>query len=126
MTADAESSAFADVPFKRCTCCHAKWQTREEFLRSPDTRLIGYQPKFDDLVLGLLLFEHAVCGTSFALSAGVFVDMYDGPIFEERLTGTGACPSHCLHIHDLRPCPARCACAYVREIMQIIRGYEAA
>jgi hypothetical protein len=42
---------------------------------------------------------------------------------EERKTGTEECPGYCLHQDELQPCPARCECAYVREIIQIIRNW---
>lgn len=84
--------------------------------------MIGYQVHFDELVAGLFLFDHN-CGTTFSIQAGSFQDLYDGPMFIEKLTGTEECGGHCLHKDDLRPCPAKCECAYVRKIMQVILSW---
>lgn len=84
--------------------------------------MIGYQVHFDELVAGLFLFDH-ICGTSFAIQAGSFQDLYDGPMFIEKLNGTEECEGYCVHKNDLRPCPAKCECAYVREIMQVILSW---
>lgn len=81
--------------------------------------MIGYQVHFEKLTAGLFLFEH-ICGTSLAIHAHEFQDLYNGPIFTERLTGTEECPGYCLHENDLRPCLAKCECAYVREVVQVI------
>jgi hypothetical protein len=84
--------------------------------------MIGYQPLFEKLTAGLFLFNHS-CGTTLATPAEAFQDLYDGPIFTERLNGTEECGGHCLHEDDLGPCPAKCECAYVREIMQVILNW---
>lgn len=90
-------------------------------MRDPDVILIGYQVNFGDLELGFFMFHHNACGTSFGLQAGQFTDLYHGPVFDERRTGESDCPEYCLRIEELRPCPVRCECAYVREILQILR-----
>lgn len=111
--------------FKKCSCCTHTWTTREEFLSDPMITIVGYQVKFDNLELGLFLFNHMVinCGTTMAIEAGKFSDLYDGPIYEEPLTNTDECPEYCLIKDELRPCPAKCACAYVREVIQIIKNW---
>ena len=111
--------------FKKCTCCGHTWTTREDFLSDPMIEIIGYQVRFDNLKLGFFLFLHNVpeCGTTLTIKAGEFSDLYDGPIYEEPLTNTGECPEYCLNKEDLRPCPAKCACAYVREVSQIIKNW---
>jgi hypothetical protein len=81
--------------------------------------MIGYQVNFEDLKAGLFLFNHS-CGTTLSVAAEEFQDFYDGPMFVERLDGTSECGGYCVHERDLRPCPASCECAYVREIMQVI------
>jgi hypothetical protein len=105
--------------FKKCSKCGFVWTERRSFLSDPQLRLIGYQADFDEPVMGLFLFDHT-CGTTFAVLAGDFRDLYDGPMFIERLNGTEQCGGYCLHKDDLRPCPAKCECAYVREIVQSI------
>ena len=72
---------------------------------------------------GLFLFHHK-CGTSLAIKADAFEDLYDGPMFKEKLLGTKDCGGHCLHKGDLSPCPTKCECAYVREIVQVILNWS--
>jgi len=106
-------------PFKICSKCGYGWPTRASFLHDSKLRMVGYQVDFADLRAGLFLFNH-ICGTTLAIQAGDFQDLYDGPIFVERMDGSEDCGGFCLHENDLRPCPARCECAYVREIARII------
>lgn len=101
--------------------CGRRWQTRKNFLEDPATDMIGYQVNFEQLYLGFFLFNHLECGTTIGIPAGKFKDLYDGPIFSERLTGTKECQEYCLHENQLDPCPTKCECAYVREIMQVVR-----
>jgi hypothetical protein len=105
--------------FKKCTKCGFVWLERASFLCDPRLRMVGYQPHFDKLTAGFFLFTH-ICGTTLALQTGDFQDLYSGPIFTEKLNGTENCFGYCLHEDDLRPCPAQCECAYVREIGQVI------
>lgn len=106
-------------PFKKCLKCGFTWHEMASFLGDPGIRLVGYQTNFDELMAGLFLFTH-VCGTTFSVQAGAFRHLYDGPMFTERLNATEKCEGYCLHKDDLRPCPAKCECRYVREIMQNI------
>lgn len=110
--------------FKQCTSCQKVWETREEFLDDPSTTIRGYQVHFQELELGYFLFDHDICGTTLALRAGEFTDLYTGEIYKERLTGTECCPSFCLSKEELRPCPAQCECAYVREVIQIVKKWD--
>lgn len=107
-------------PFKTCTICKVVWQTRDDFLNDPAIFLIGYQANFDNLSLGLFLFNHS-CGGTLSIKAGEFTDLYDGPIYKERLTGTRECPGHCLHERELNPCPEKCECSFVREVIRIVK-----
>ena len=117
-----ESASTKRPLFKQCTACGHPWRSRESFLWDPDVKLVGYQPRFEALKTGLFLFNHR-CGTTIAIQAGEFEDLYHGPIFENRATGTEECPGYCLIKDELRPCPAQCECAFVREIIQIIKRY---
>jgi len=92
------------------------------FLEDPALNLIGYQVNFDFLEEGLLLFNHD-CNTTLAILAGKFKDLHQGPDFLGRLTNTDECPEYCLRKEELRPCPAKCECAYVRGIIQIINRW---
>ena len=114
----------ADAPFKTCPCCGYQWETRDQFLADPQVIPKGYQVNFDNLEMGLFLFDHGVCGTTMTLFAGAFASLYDGTIWKTRLTGGAECPGHCLRSNELDPCPARCECAYVREVLNIVRTWK--
>ena len=109
--------------FKICTFCDTSWHTRDVFLQDENIQLVGYQVNFEALELGLLLFNHLSCGTTMAIHAGLFRDLYNGPVFSERLTGSDECPGHCIHKEALDPCQTSCECAYIREILQSIRQW---
>jgi hypothetical protein len=109
--------------FKKCTCCDNPWLSREEFLEDSHLDFIGYQVNFANLELGYLLFNHLTCQSTIAVHAGLFSDLYDGPIFSERQTNTENCPGYCGDRDALGPCDAECECAYVREIAQIVRNW---
>ncbi len=108
--------------FCRCTGCQTKWDSRESFLLDKFTALNGYQVNFQNLAVGWFLFTHkcASCNSTFSVPAGLFFDLYNGPIFTERKTETEECPEYCLQPANLQPCPAHCECAFVREVIQLI------
>ena len=110
-------------PFKTCTFCGHVWPERTAFLADPTIVLVGYQALFADLRLGLLLFNHLVCETTLAVRAGEFVNLYHGPVFSERLKGSESCVGHCEAEGDFAPCTNQCECAWVREVLQIVRGW---
>ena len=111
---------------KQCTCCGYVWPTLDALLSDPQLQIVGYQVNFSDLLLGLFLFNHLGCGSTIAVPAGLFKDLYDGPIYATRATGTAECPEYCLYVEELGVCLARCECAYVREILQIVRRWPKA
>jgi hypothetical protein len=73
------------------------------------------------LETGFFLFNHS-CGTTISCKVEDFRSLYDGPVFTERATGTDECSGACLRPNDLEPCYAKCECAFVRNIMRIIRA----
>ena len=109
--------------FKECTCCKNPWYSREDFLGDSKLDFAGYQVNFANLELGYFLFNHLSCQSTIAVPAGLFKDLYDGPLFSERKTGTENCPGYCLDREALDVCGEECECAYIREIMQIIRQW---
>ena len=117
-----ERKRIRPMSFKICSKCGFVWPERAPFLSDPNLRLIGYQADFEELMAGTFLFNH-VCKNTLAIKADDFQDLYDGPMFTERLEGTEECGGHCLHKDDLRPCPMKCECAYVREIVQVILNW---
>ena len=109
--------------FKSCNVCKYIWYSRQDFINDRDIEIIGYQANFTKLEAGFLYFNHR-CKNTIILSTNRFVDLYDGPIFKEAKTGTDECPEYCLNKEELRPCPAKCECAYIREIIQLFKGVE--
>ena len=112
---------MSDV-FKICPVCDFPWPTREAFLRDPALKLIGYQVNFAKLKLGHFLFNHS-CKATLGVHANAFWDLYQGTVFMERATGGDQCPEYCLHQDVLDPCQAQCECAFVREILQVIKNW---
>ena len=108
--------------FKSCSCCGERWLTRDAFMDDPSLRVIGYQADFRELRLGLFLFNHERCRSTIGVAAGEFVDLHPGPVFEERKTGSEECPGYCLHQDELSPCHAACECAFVRDLLQVLRA----
>lgn len=106
--------------FKQCSNCEVEWQTRNCFISDPDIELIGYQANFEKLSTGLFYFNHS-CGSTLAIYASTFLDLYNGPIFEGRATGGEECPGYCLHQEELQQCPAQCECAFVREVTHMLK-----
>ncbi|MGE5257238.1 MAG: hypothetical protein ACM3KE_11235 [Hyphomicrobiales bacterium] len=112
-----------DAPFKICPFCATVWPSREAFLNDNDLELIGYQVDFEELALGLLLFNHDPCKTTLAIRALQLRDLYRGPVFKDRRTGQEDCPGHCLRNSELAPCPTACECAWVRGLLQVVREW---
>jgi hypothetical protein len=109
--------------FKRCPCCETVWTSRGSFLDDPDVSLIGYQAGFKNLTKGLFYFNHS-CKSTMTIYVQDFEELYGGPVYSERKTLLDECPGHCLYKEDLDPCPEECECAYVREVVQIIKNWE--
>jgi hypothetical protein len=111
-------------PFRRCPRCAELWPSRAEFLGDPSTVVTGYQVHFEDLELGLFLFNHTGCETTFAVQAHAFADLYNGPIYRESKTHTEECKTLCLHEEQLDRCPTHCECAWVREVLLIVANWS--
>lgn len=109
--------------FKQCPACRFVWTSREQFLEDPMLNLVGYQVNVKRLSAGLFLFNHSCIGSTLAVQALAFRDLYQGPVFSQRLSDDPSCPGHCLRQKDLQPCPLMCECSYVREILQIVSNW---
>ncbi len=109
--------------FKKCPACGFVWADRKQFLEDQELTLVGYQVNIKNLAAGLFLFNHSCMGSTLAIQAMDFRDLYKGPVFTQRLTDDAACPGHCLHQKNLRPCPQQCECSYVREVLQIVKNW---
>ena len=110
--------------FKECSCGQT-WKTRHDYLSDPKVIIHGYMVHFKELTLGLFIFLHIAqgCETSLAIKAGEFSDLYEGVIFKDRLTGTDNCQGYCLQNLNLAACPQECECAWVRDVIQILKKW---
>lgn len=108
--------------FKQCNKCHHQWETRDDFLSDKTIQVVGYQVFFEDLKLGLFLFNHS-CHTTIAVDANLLMDLYDGPIFLDRKPAGRKCPGRCLNENIMSPCSSECKCAFIGELMQIIKNW---
>lgn len=109
--------------FKQCSMCSHVWKSREEFLNDNTMKLNGYQVHFKSVEDSLFLFTHEIdqCGSTLAIPAREFLDMYSGERYlGQGGPGVGDCPGYCLHEDRLDRCNAICECAYVREVLHII------
>ena len=113
-----------NMKFKKCPDCGQEWQTREDFLFDKEIVIKGYQANFENLKLRLFLFDHLKCMTTMAIKAGEFRDVYDGPVFQKRMTSTSECPGYCLRSQELSRCQVECECAWVREVLNIIVHWQ--
>lgn len=111
--------------FKKCTNCEHIWDTRNSFLADPGIKIIGYQADFRELTEGLFLFNHT-CGTTVSIKAQFFIDLNDRPIFQDRLTDGEECLGYCHIRNNLLPCHSKCECAYVREVLQVVKSWPKA
>ena len=95
-----------------------------KFLEDAKIRIIGYQPSFKDFAKGYIFFL-CQCDTTLGLKIHEFDNLYKGPLYTERLTGTEGCPGHCLDkVENLEDYPAGCSGSYVRNILQIIKKWD--
>jgi hypothetical protein len=116
----------AGSAFKICTMCKKKWKEWDLFLCDPLVEMIGYQADIDDLEYGLFLFNHHEknCGSTIAIRVHAFKDLYKGPVYSQCLLGTEDCHELCLHKNNLDPCPAKCECSYVRDLLQTVKNWK--
>jgi hypothetical protein len=110
--------------FKECSLCKTRWTSRSKFLYDPEIRIIGYQVNITDIERGLILFNHLSCKNKLALDVDQLADMYKGPRYTENRRGSNECPNYCLNQNSLEPCPSKCSCSYVREVLQMIRNID--
>jgi hypothetical protein len=112
-----------EIPFfKTCDSCLFRWGDLNDFLGDPEIKITGYQANFDNLSAGTFLFSHS-CGIILELPVRNFNGLYEGPIFRERAKGADECPDYCLYQDQLDRCQVRCECAYVRDIIYVIKNW---
>jgi len=108
--------------FKKCSGCGHQWTSLVEFIADPQIRLIGYQVNFEKLEAGFFLFNHLhpKCLTTISVETEHFKGLYSGEVYRVRHTGSIQCPGYCLHTDNLKDCPSKCECSFIREVMQIV------
>lgn len=109
--------------FKTCPMCLTEWVTRDEFLDDQTLEINGYGVDFEKLEWSLFYFTHTKegCGSTIALEAKDFLDLYSGKKYTKRRTGQEDCPGYCLDKKQLNRCDAHCECAFNREIIELIK-----
>ena len=115
---------MGDQIFKKCNGCSEVWITQEQFISDKQLGLNGYKANFEKLESGLYFFTHRKpgCYSTMALEVNNFLNLYTGPIYLERKTGSEECPKYCLDKYQLDRCDVSCECAFIREIIQIIKS----
>jgi hypothetical protein len=113
------------IPFKACSNCDMVWPTMEDFLGDSNLKLAGYQVHFDDLEGGLILFSHnrEDCYTTLAIQVKQFIPLTDRPILNVRTKQPEGCGSLCMREGAFGPCPIKCECSWVREILHKIENW---
>lgn len=111
-------------PFRECPKCGTSWASREYFLGDPCAELTGYQAHFEQPELGLLMFHHLGCCTTFGMPARQFADLYNGPMYGESLQDSERCNQFCTKRDELGRCVTKCKHAWVRELLQIVESYR--
>lgn len=114
--------------FMVCTQCGRRWVSRDEFLADPAVRLSGCQVETDRPRGSAILFDHKApgCGTTIAVPVNTFTDLYHGPDHKVNWAPSAKCLKMCFDPQNLETCPAQCASAFVREILQVVRRLSAA
>lgn len=108
--------------FKTCSGCEYIWKTREDFLNDKNVLYLGYQVNFTHLEAGYFLFNHdTICRSTIALKVEKFRDLYNGPVFNVSYMGTKSCLGLCTQKLNTERCDNKCECAFVREIIQVIK-----
>lgn len=112
-----------ETGFKCCPMCGKHWGNRNDFLNDDLLILNGYQADFEELEYGLFYFTHQAhgCGSTLVIQAKAFLDLYSGAKYSERKTGSDECPGYCLEKDQLSRCDAACECAFIREVIEIIK-----
>ena len=117
------------TPCKVCPTCSEKWDMVEALLADPLIELVGYQVNLDVLEEGLFYFLHhrEDCGTTMAIPVTAFKGLSDLPFLAPRAAARPeGCTGLFLKEGELGPCPQKCECNWVREIMQTIQLWKKA
>ena len=108
---------------EKCPNCNEIRPTQKQFIFDRQLELNGSMADFEKLEYGLFLFTHNLTDrrSTMAIRVCDFMNLYTGPMYKERKTGTEECPGYCLDSEQLSRCEAMCECAFSRENIHIIR-----
>lgn len=111
------------MSFKTCPCCEKIWEYQSEFIADNNLKLNGYSADFENLLNGLFFFTHHQegCYSTMAIKAADFQELYSGAVYTQRMTGLAECSGLCQDKERLEQCDVPCECAFIREIIAIIR-----
>lgn len=101
--------------------CNYIWHNRKQFLSDNNIVITGYMANPSALDLGIFTFNHLICKGTFSVRAGYFLDLYEHEIYGESHFGSDKCLGKCMDHDNLEACPVKCECAYVRQVIQIIK-----
>ena len=110
--------------FKICTCCKHVWESLADLIRDEQVHVIGYQPSFSDSYEGLFFFSHndKACGTTIAIPAGHFVNLYDGPEYTVQMDSMEQCKGFCKSFYDFGECSNECSMRSIRDIIEVLKN----
>lgn len=110
--------------FKTCPNCKTEWESRDDFLADESVELNGYQVSLKNLPSGLFLFTHMhdSCKSTMGIHVTDFNDMYTGERYAINKALSPECPRYCIDEKRMDRCDVHCECAFVREIINIIRN----
>ena len=101
--------------FKTCPTCAAQWEDRKQFLGDPCLKLLGYQSTFTMGQPGLFLFNHS-CGSTIALEATTFEDIYDGDIYRHCEAHYSNHADYCCKADTGEKHVKTCVCQFATEM----------
>lgn len=119
--------------FKTCPLCSTSWYTIDDFIRDSEIEVIGYQPHPEKTGAGLFIFGHRHCNSSISVQLEALSDLQVcltqdadsvyiiGPDMIQEENSTEVCYTNCLRKTDSSNGNKRCECAYVREVIQLIK-----
>ncbi|MBZ0263601.1 hypothetical protein K8I28_02950 [bacterium] len=107
--------------------CGTRWQHLADFVTDRDLVVNGYQASFSDSVEGLFVVTHDCenCGTTIAIKAGKFKELYGGPDYSEFKFDSSDCEGHCLDENDFGTCSQECGMRWVRVVLQVLKSHGA-
>jgi nitroreductase len=109
--------------FASCPDCGFSWEDRDLFLEDRKVELTEYRANFKNLPFGKFYFSHhgqAPESEPLALPVAAFEDLYTGPVYRVRATGSLYCSGYCFDSRCFEVCNSICECSSVRETLRVV------